>query len=114
MALNDELDAMLSASQPKRTENQFAKERAEIGDYVRTMKDLYSQHPDDSMGWLSSVSARCLEIMNGTVQSQSRAATKFRIDELIPFRDECRFQFQIASRRVAHNQLEAEVSRGGV
>lgn len=68
--------------------------------------------PDDAMAWLSSVSARVLEMMLGTLETEGRLATKFRVESLLPVRDECRYQFSIASRRHSVIQLDWELSGG--
>lgn len=64
------------------------------------------------MGWLSTVSARVLELVLATLENDSRVATKFRVEELLPVRDECRYQFQIASRRQSVSELDWKVAGG--
>lgn len=114
MKLAEDVDALLdrSGAPRKRPEDVFAPWREEIRGYARQMQEIRNQHPDDAMGWLSTVSARVLELVLATTESDGRAATKFRIDELIPVRDECRFQFQVASRRQSVSELDWKVAGG--
>jgi hypothetical protein len=105
-ALND-----TSKSAPQRRDL-FGPFRKELAAYVTEMQQLRSMDSDSAMAWLSSVSARVLEMMYATLQSDSRVATKFRIEELIPLKDEIRFQFQVASRRQSVAQMEWDLVRG--
>lgn len=86
--------------------------RSEVAGYVTEMQALKYKANDDAMSWLSSVSARILEMMFFTLQSNARLMTKFRVEELIPMKDEIRFQFQVASRRQSVAQMEWELVRG--
>ena len=79
---------------------------------MAAMKELCYMDPDEAMAWLSSVSARALEMRSWTIENDNRLATKFRIEELIPFTDECRFQFQVASRRFSILEQEWKLARG--
>ena len=109
MSLTSDIEALLPAQRPA---DQLAPWREELAGYVVGMQKLRSMTPDAAMAWLSSVSARALEMMFTTLQSDGRLATKFRVEMLIPFKDECRYQFQIASRRQSVNQMDWEITRG--
>jgi hypothetical protein len=76
------------------------------------MKNLRSLPVDQALGWLSSVSARLLEMRLATLQIESRNVTKWRIDALIPCVEECRYQFSIHSRRQSVAQMDWEMVRG--
>ena len=106
-------EAALARQEPReKPANPFEGLRQELLGYVQDMKVLRSADPDEAMAWLSSVSARALEMISFTLTNDCRAATKFRIEELIPFRDETRFQFQVASRRWAVQEQEWQMVRG--
>lgn len=110
MSLTSEVAELLPAQE--RPADQLAPWRRELAGYVVDMKELRSQPVDQALAWLSSVSARALEMMFATLQSDGRMATKFRIEMLLPFKEECRYQFQIASRRQSVNQMDWEITRG--
>lgn len=114
MSLAGEVDILLDRSgTPKnRSDVVLGAWRDEVQGYAKKMRALYLEHPDDAMAWLSTVSARVLELILATVHSDSRLATKFRVDELIPIRDECRFQFQVSSRRQSVSELDWKVAGG--
>lgn len=105
----DEVRQLLE-KQPQQRRDDFTAVRSELAQYVSEMKDLRQQDPDDAMAWLSSVSARVLELRLFTLQSEGRLATKLRVEELIPITEEIRFQFQIASRRTTITALDWEFS----
>lgn len=86
--------------------------KKELSKYLTEMKTIRQMHPDQAMSWLSSVSARVMEMIYMTLESEARVSTKFRVEWLIPLRDELRFQFQIASRRVSTERFEWEMAGG--
>jgi hypothetical protein len=110
-SLLDELRSLPPTTR-ERPVDQLAPWREELAGYVAEMKNLRRMQPDDAMSWLSSVSARILEMMLVTLQSESRAATKFRVEALIPARDETRFQYQVASRRHSVSEFDWSVAGG--
>lgn len=107
--LLSEIDAALPV---RERVDQLAPWRNELAGYVSEMKGLRSMTPDSAMAWLSSVSARALEMMFVTLQSDGRLFTKFRVEMLLPFKEECRYQFSIASRRQSVSQMDWEITRG--
>src|ERR1700679_386778 len=109
--LAEELRGTLG-QKPARQSDPFASFKIELARYVSEMKGLRRLDPDQAMAWLSSVSARVLEMMLFTLESDGRVSTKFRVEHLIPIRDECRFQFSIASRRHAVTAFDYELSGG--
>lgn len=104
-------EAAPSAPRPQR-DDPFAVWRQELATYALEMKDLRSQPADTAMAWISSVSARALEMQLYTLDNDTRVATKFRVEVVLPFKKECEFQFQIASRRQAVNEMEWKITRG--
>ena len=113
MSLIDEVEASLDNSARRAAPTDWlAPFREELAGYVEEMKGLYLMPSDEAMAWLSSVSARILQLIYTTLSHDGRASTKFRVEELVPFRDETRYQFQVASRRQSVNQLDWEMVRG--
>ena len=115
MTLANEVDTLLQRSptpQSPRREDALAAFRAEVGEYITQMKTLRQMDPDEAMAWLSSVSARILEMIVVTLDHDGRQITRFRVEVLIPTRDELRFQYQIASRRHSLDRFEWDVASG--
>ena len=116
MTLVNEVDELLGRPpipQPNpRRDDALAAFRAEVGEYITQMKNLRRMDPDEAMAWLSSVSARILEMIVTTLDHDGRQITRFRVEVLIPTRDELRFQYQIASRRHSVNQFEWDIASG--
>ncbi len=110
--LLDELAGVLPAAPAQRGESELRGIRSELAGYVTEMKRLSRIDGEDAMEWLSSVSARVLELIYFTLANEGRLMTKLRVEELIPFREELRFQFQVASRRVAMMKMEWDFARG--
>lgn len=97
---------------PQQAKDPLAGLKKELQQYLTEMKRIRQMHPDQAMSWISSVSARVLEMIYATLESEARASTKFRVEWLIPLRDELRFQYQIASRRVSTERFEWEMAGG--
>lgn len=113
MTLANEVDDLLQrAPAPERRNDPVADLRSEVLDYIGQMKNLRHMDPDEAMAWLSSVSARILEMIVATLDNDGRLVTRFRVEVLIPTRDELRYQFQIASRRQSVQQFEWDVATG--
>lgn len=97
---------------PKEVKDPLGELKRELSNYLADMKGIRQRHSEDAMSWLSSVSARALEMIYVTLQSESRSATKFRIEWLLPFKEECKFQFQILSRRHSLETFEYQLAGG--
>jgi hypothetical protein len=97
---------------PQQAKDPLAAYKQELNQYLTDMKGLRRMHPEQAMSWVSAVSARVLEMIYMTLESESRTATKFRVEWLIPLRDELRFQYQIVSRRVSNERFEWEMAGG--
>jgi hypothetical protein len=110
VALDADVARLLDTSPQVRKPDILAPFQAELAEYTDQMRNLSRMHPDDAMAWLSSVSARILQMMMTTLDYDGRIPTKFRVERLIPLRDETRFQLQIASRRHSVTQLDWEIS----
>ena len=82
----------------------------ELNSYAVQLRSLHDQEPEDALNWLSSVSARVLELTFQTLHVNSRDNQKLRSEWLTPLKDELRFQFQVASRRVALTRMDFDTS----
>ncbi len=112
MSIAAEVSALFETVETPIKSRSFEGIREELSVYIAEMKGLNRMFPDEAMAWLSSVSARILEMIIQTLDNDNRLTTKFRVEVLIPLRDELRFQFQIASRRHSVDKMEYDLARG--
>jgi hypothetical protein len=111
VSLAQDVDGLLdNAARRSRNDDVLAPFKTEINEYIEEMRGLSHVPPDEAMGWLSSVSARILQMIMTTLDYDGRLPTKFRVEVLLPVRDELRYQLQIASRRHSVTQLDWEIS----
>lgn len=101
-----------SPVRPEPAANPFQPLKDEVVRYAAEMRELHFLPQDEVMAWLSSVSARVLEMILATLDYEGRLSTRFRVETLIPVRDELRYQFQVASRRVSVAQIDFDLARG--
>jgi hypothetical protein len=109
-SLAEDLDRVLPTN--RRREDRFSSWREELKGYAADLKNLRHQPYGDALGWLSSVSARALEMQMFTLDYDDRAATRFRIDAILPFKEEIQMQFSITSRRQAVAEMELKMAGG--
>ena len=112
MTPNEDLLIAIAACDPPASRDWLDAMKDEVMGYAVEMKDLPNLPPDEAMMWLSSISARVHEMILTTVNFDGRQSTKWRIEGLLPTRDELRFQFEVSSRRVALMKIEADQLRG--
>lgn len=112
MTLAEDIESCLGNREPLQADIWLEGVKKEVVGYCTELKNLNQLPADEAMGWLSSISARVHELIVQTVISSGQRATKFRIEALIPTRDELHWQFDVASRRVTLMKIEAEQLRG--
>jgi hypothetical protein len=96
---------------PAKSNEALEKVYKELDEYVEQLRSLFLQDPDDAMKWISSVSARLLELIFQSLRNDTRPMTRLRVEWLLPFQQELRFQWQLCSRRISAAQLEWEQAK---
>lgn len=120
MSLIDEIAATIDTQQRTSTspsivprpQDPLAPFKLEVTNYAAQLSQLRYMGSDEAMAWVSSVSARVMQLILTTLDYDNRASTKWRVEALIPMREELRFQFQVASRRHAISELEWKLAGG--
>jgi hypothetical protein len=94
-----------------KSDEALEKVHKELNEYVEQMKNLSEQDVSDAMAWVSSVSARVLELVYQSYDHDSRTMQRLRLERLQVLQAELKFQFQILSRRQALRNFEWEVAK---
>lgn len=83
----------------------------EIAGYVQEMQHLGSKELGEVLDWLSSISARVLEMIFFTLDNDNREMMRMRVERLQPLHEELRYQYTIASRKHSFTRFEWESSK---
>ena len=111
-ALFKDIESLLDSRDQGAPQDWLTDMKNEVDIYSARMKEFRHMPADEAMGDISSMSARVHEMILQTVKVDSRQATNWRVNGLLPTRDELRFQFEVMSRLVTIMKIETDQLRG--
>jgi hypothetical protein len=91
--------------------DEVAQIHQELLGYIAEIKEFYRLEPCEAMDRISSLSARVLELATQTLLANTRPMQILRLEWLERFKEELRFQFTIASRKLALQRIEWEQTK---
>lgn len=88
--------------------------QAELSEFYAKVADFHRQDSAAVLRTISGIAGRCTEIRADLHRSGSARANKFRTSEVDPLLDALDLQFKIHSRLISVNQLDWDMSKGGM
>lgn len=88
--------------------------QVELSEFYTKVSDFHRQDSASVLRIISGIAGRCTEIRADLHRNGSARANKFRTSEVDPLLDALDLQFKIHSRLIAVNQMDWDMSKGGV
>lgn len=92
----------------------IAKRRKELQGFYEQMKQFENQPPIDTIRDIAQMQARVYEIRNQIIRSKHDMANRFRIDEIDPFLEASKRQFEMWSRVGSLTEMEWRMTGAGL